>query len=356
MGWMTLDLDGTIWDAATGLAAVAEIHTAIKERAAATAHPIQIAFAADFSGDVWLNDTPSAPGGRKYLRAVLEGFYQGIVSLVENPPLIFTTSSAGDTLWTMETLIADVDMGEFAATLRGPQYYSAFLWLREALDRLIYSRHFLTGTVTETSPTHSYLSPHAADEFGFENYYYTPPFVDEREDSWDARTEELGGSGVYFGFSAVGWQERGLKWKNLNIVNPPDGSFDSWWFWHNENLSMAYSFPTAEFSGEIVRSEVQYTTVWTDSVTLGSMTVSINDAEVEFSSALTNARVAISTATIDAETLVDTDVTTTPPSERPFGTYFLGLTPLKSAALGVTGLWLYLDISGELADQAAEEE
>lgn len=119
MAWATLDWDGDIWDEATGLAAIAEIHTAIKQRAEATVHAIRLTdFADDFSGDVWLCEPPTNLLGRQYLKTILEGFYTGIEDLLDGDSSVeFTTTSGGDTIWTIEDLVTDVDMGDFADLL-----------------------------------------------------------------------------------------------------------------------------------------------------------------------------------------------------------------------------------------------
>lgn len=159
MAWSDIDWDGDMMDAATGLAAIAEIHTAIKERAEVTVHAIRLTdYADDFSGDVWLCEPPTTPGSRQFLKTILEDFYSSVESLIDGDDTVrFTTTSGGDTLWTIEDMVTDIAMGEFADLLTGPHDYRPFLWLREALDRLIYVRK-MRGRIRWNLDAETYVS------------------------------------------------------------------------------------------------------------------------------------------------------------------------------------------------------
>ena len=114
--------------------------TAIKAARRATVHAIRLTdFADDFSGmsgyaslqrTCWGGSTEDDP--RRLLHRREDCRWRQRVE--------FTTTSGGDTIWTIEDLVTDVDMGDFADLLTSPQDYRPFLWLREALDRVDYVR------------------------------------------------------------------------------------------------------------------------------------------------------------------------------------------------------------------------
>lgn len=338
MAWATLDLDGVIWDAATGLAAVAEIHTAIKERAVATSHPIRLTtFADDFEGDVWLSEPVDGFTGRQFLKTLLEGFYEGIVDLVEGDENVgFTTASAGDTLWTMETLIADMALGEFADTLLGPQYYHAFLWLREALDRLIYARR-MRGVVQHvaTGGTPTLRSVKSADVFT------------DADDAWAAMLSDSPTTSTADGAYVLGevfWFFLGspqFRGRSQYLI---------------ERARLRKSALDIDLSGTWTRAEWQVSPTGGEpnDVTISTVDISIDGED------------AVSCA-IDDDTFIDASSTAIPltgdredvsfeidpiPASLPFdGTDGLR-TGLGSFGFNIPKTWVWFDISGELADQA----
>lgn len=143
MPWPITDFDGVTFNDGRGWQEIQAIHLAIKERADLTGHTLG---SGDYS-DPWDTDTPvflSGPGnsdGRIYLRDQLETFYDDVADLVEGDPKIRWTKTSGRSdEWTTASLVTDIGLGDFADLLTKPQNHLPFLWLHEALDRLIYTK------------------------------------------------------------------------------------------------------------------------------------------------------------------------------------------------------------------------
>lgn len=144
MAWPVTDFDGVQFNDGSGYAEVVAIHLAIKERAEAVGHSLASGDYADewdTSLVVWHDD--NAPDdGRLYLVDVLQKFYNDIVSLltIGTGKAWVQSPEIGASTWGITNLKADIGLGDFADLLTGTTNYEAFLWLHEALDRLVYVR------------------------------------------------------------------------------------------------------------------------------------------------------------------------------------------------------------------------
>jgi hypothetical protein len=254
---------------------------------------------------------------------------------------IFLETSGG-TPWTKANLETAIGTDLDADPIR-PQEARYWQAMQDALDLLIYTKHFVEVDSSSGSPTHSFSDTPVS----FDNYVYTPGVLDEREDSWDARTEESGTVPGGMSANTVGWSESAIQWQFATGI-PGDFTVDSWYYWHGENLDSSYVFDTSIFDGALVAAEAEYSTIWGPGVTLSEIEVEIDGESVTFSSVLTAQSVAISGATIESDTEIDIVMVTTAPSTRPFSNTISG----KRAGIQLVGLWLYLDLSSILTDQA----
>jgi hypothetical protein len=146
MAWPVTDFDGVQFNDGTGYAEVVAIHKAIKQRAEAIGHSLASGAYADpwTATPIWLAD-PSRQGvgdTRVYLRDVLQGFYDDIIDMLDSDTDIRFVESvtANATEWTEASLVTAIGMGDFVYLLTKPANHEPFLWLHEALDRLIYPR------------------------------------------------------------------------------------------------------------------------------------------------------------------------------------------------------------------------
>lgn len=133
------DFDGTFFDDGAGWRIVFQIHMAISLRAKFTQHPIRIGnFAKQVSGIVWLQNIDSTE--IQDLPTRLRSYYSAIEDLLSsNENIRWTEASGRSPEWTIESLIADIGMGEFEPLLR-PQDPRPFVWLIAALNRLTHPK------------------------------------------------------------------------------------------------------------------------------------------------------------------------------------------------------------------------
>ena len=153
------DFNGILFNDGSGYDLVKAIHLGIKERAEAIGNT---ALTGGKYADEWdtttkiytsdpLGESDEEDDGRTYLKDVLQGFYDDIVALTTylfQAPKAFVNNlyptDGGDLsdvlLWSESRLVTDIGMGAFADLLTGPSNYEPFLWLHEALNRLVWVR------------------------------------------------------------------------------------------------------------------------------------------------------------------------------------------------------------------------
>lgn len=190
MAFPVTDFDNVTFNDGSGWAEVVAIHLAIKERADAVAHSLadgRYAVPWDTETPVFLGDPEDAsPGdGRTYLRDVLKRFYDDIVLLLIYDADIRWVKTAGVEAeeWTEAEMVTDIGLGAFVDLLTKPANHLPFLWLHEALDRLIYAR--VTVPVTQTGTRTYKKLPPPDDAFGMAPDSY-PGGLFEFENIWDA--------------------------------------------------------------------------------------------------------------------------------------------------------------------------
>jgi hypothetical protein len=169
----------------------------------------------------------------------------------------------------------------------------------------------------------------------------------DKETAWDNRAENSGYIFPYLSAdsAAVGWQ----NWLRPENSGPPlfidfnqgDASVRS--------LCSGIVFPMADITGTIVSAEYGFTTQWDNSPAITDMTVLVGATSVVFSSAGSGTEVTTD-PTIGSDLEIDLSIDTAEPSTHPFGAVYTDF--LESIALSLDYLYLYLDIAGELTDQA----
>lgn len=132
------DFEGVFFDAGMGWRVLFEIHLAISLRnryvgGASTNFNTQI------SGIVWTDDD-SADDNRD-LKTELRHCYNAIVGMMSGPQTEFgghhwTHTSGRSEVWTLESMTADIGMGEFEDLLVRTQSPEPLVWLIAALNRM----------------------------------------------------------------------------------------------------------------------------------------------------------------------------------------------------------------------------
>ena len=196
------DFDGTLFDDGTGWKIVFQIHMGISVRAKITQHPIRIGnFATQVSGLVWTADYEIF--GFKDLPTRLREYYAAIESLLSsNENIRWTETSGRSPEWTIESLIADIGMGEFEPLIK-PQAPEPFVWLIAALNRLTHPKLkrplALQGIEIIDG---SYLRVLGPDEIVDEE----DSTATDDDDMWNAMSYGGGGSDRFAGLgSALRW-------------------------------------------------------------------------------------------------------------------------------------------------------
>jgi hypothetical protein len=181
MAWPVTNFHRVQFNDGSGYSELVAIHLAIKQRADASGHSLasgDYASAWDTTRKIWLGDptTKSGGDGRTYLKDVLQKFYNDIASLVAGSADTswLIDPDVDDELWTFSDLVDDVDMGPFADLLTKPANHLPFLWLHEALDRLIYIRWRRNIVTIPGDNDHHYSS-------------LSPAVGVSLQDSWDNR-------------------------------------------------------------------------------------------------------------------------------------------------------------------------
>lgn len=132
------DFEGVFFDAGMGWKVLFEIHLAISVRAryvggAGTNFNTQI------SGIVWLDD--DGADDNRDLRTELQYCYNAIGGMMSSAQTDtgghhWTRESGRSEVWTLESMTADIGMGEFADLLIRPQSPEPLVWLIAALNRM----------------------------------------------------------------------------------------------------------------------------------------------------------------------------------------------------------------------------
>jgi len=158
MAWPVTTFEDVDFMDGSGYATVAAIHLAIKERAECSLHTVLTGgdYGDVFDGVIWTWEPFG--DGRLYLKDLLGTLYTDLTTLVEgNGGVKWTTTSNGDTLWTMASLETDIAMGPYLDLITDATDPRPFIWLQAALDRLIYLRR---------------LKANVGDVSGSVDYYY----------------------------------------------------------------------------------------------------------------------------------------------------------------------------------------
>lgn len=148
------DFDGVFFDAGMGWKVLFEIHLAISLRnryvgGASTNFNTQI------SGIVWTDDD-SADDNRD-LKTELQHCYNAIAGIMSSPQTEFgghhwTHTSGRSEVWTIESMTADIGMGEFEDLLVRTQSPEPLVWLIAALNRMQHLKLWKTLTFNDLFP------------------------------------------------------------------------------------------------------------------------------------------------------------------------------------------------------------
>lgn len=320
--WPVPDFDGRLFNdnASTGGSGielggreVIAIHLAIKQRADAVNHTITSGdFSAVWDGSrVWLSD-PVEGDGRLYLRDVLQGFYDGVVDLVESG--LFYEESGGDTAWSVANLVTDIGLGDWADLLTRPADPRPFQWLHAALDRLIYARVDFGAPVASQRVTESSLVYYATLQGAWDALLALAPHG-YGAGSFIAQLAWLVDAIAGPNYAANGYT--GIKFPVNLSAYAGDSVGESYQVarLNESGLDVDYSFGSAADTVASGTSD----TVWLDSSTPDTVPGSSTLVEAVFSTAL--------------------------PATVPFA------AAPKSVTLQITGLRVYLDLSSALGDQ-----
>lgn len=336
MAWPVTDFNGVQFNDGTGYAEVVAIHLAIKERADAVGHSLA---SGDYSDEwdtaqvIW-HDDDYPVDGRLYLKAVLTGFYSAIGSLISGDSGIRWTETGNNNAvaWTLSSLVADIGMGAFADMLTATTNYDPFLWLHEALDRLVYRRVLLTidssGTITETY--NGYRSGESASGVGVDAL---------QENSWDEAT----GDSDHSSTTGIG---ASLRWQISTISSPP-------FYTQITKAASGRSVTNTITTGSL--SAVDYSIQLTLTKFTGStFEIAFNGNTPINIVPYGNTSFLIPGSTSDfalnSTDAVQWAVTTTPPATNPFST--VGTADFAMIRAISVLMYFYVDISGILADQA----
>lgn len=137
------DFDGVRFDDGTGWKVLFEIHLALSLRIQMVSSAYGSPFATQISGLMWTQDGPGGSAGE--LSMELTACYNAIVSLLGGPVtelggLRWTEASGRSPEWTIESLTADIGMGEFADLIVRSQRPEPLVWLIAAISRLQYPK------------------------------------------------------------------------------------------------------------------------------------------------------------------------------------------------------------------------
>lgn len=318
MAWPNHDLDGVRFNQDyAGWNEIESIFIAIKERAVATGHSLS---SGDYSGafalELWHAD-PDGDTDRDYLKDLYEQFYTDLGSLVSGDSNIRWTETSGDTTeYTMTSLITAVALGDFADTLTRAANPEPLLWLRAALELLLYPKIDMdpmvgVGSYTRTESATSYTVG---------------------QDAWDHRADTTS--------TVSNPAIPGLKWNvtrtgfNYNAI-----IFDE---------SRDVTFNTSILEGVLVTAFYEYSGLWDDVAPATSIDFQVGTET--FTQTATHAAAYRETTdvVIGVDTEIDMDFVTAQPATIPF-TLATGGAFLEFLLLSIR---VHTDLSTILTDQA----
>lgn len=319
MAWPNPDLDGVRFNQHdAGWNEIESIFTAIKERAVATGHSLA---SGDYSGafalELWHAD-PDGDTDRDYLKDLYEQFHTDLDALIDGDADIRWTEASGDTTeWTLASLTTDIAMGDFADLLTRAANPDPLLWLRAALERLIYAKVTVEGTVSSGTMDYTY---------GLDS---------TRQLAWDDRLNNAATDTFPNNLLQLWWEGR-------SSISPSGEIAEV-----RRNIE-AREYLTAHLDGVLSEAYYEYVVIWGANFTPGTMDFFIG-TETFTETASTSGKRATTDPTISADTYIDADITTTEPGTVPFSS-----TTGTGAGFRVnmTGIILHIDLASVLADQA----
>jgi hypothetical protein len=311
------DFDNVRFNQGDGWDEVVAIHLAIKERADATQHTLKDGAYADpwTTTPIWLGD-PDGDPSRAYLNEILQQFYDDILLLIDGDAEIRWNEASGDTPeWTLASLVTDIDMGDWLDLLTNPANHEPFLWLHEALDRLIHWSMNLEPTD------------------GGRTRKWSTSLQVTIQGAWDNRGEAT--------YTPTSLPLR-VVW---NISDP---------FGLNNYTAIVFDdqqlvFATADFDGVVSEATYIYNTVWTNAL-LSDVDVAIGSQTINFSSAQTAQERTNTDFALGSDTTILLAFSTSEPATAPVSVP-TGLS--GTIELLVTSADLYIDLATILTDQAA---
>jgi len=320
MAWPNPDLDGVRFNQDdAGWTEMESIFTAIKERAVATGHSLATGdYSGTFAMELWHAD-PDGDTDRDYLKDLYEQFYDDLELLVAGDVDIRWTEASGDTTeYTMASLVTATALGDFVDTLTRAANPEPILWLRAALELLIYAKVTVEGTVSSGTKVHTYGTGAT------------------RQDAWDDRASNSA-SDVFPNNLLQMW------WEAASSGFP---SFTESAYIRKDIQSREYL--TAHLDGVLSEAYYEYVVIWGANFTPTTMDFFIGTESFTVTGS-TSGKQATTDPTISADTYIDADITTTEPGTVPFSSSTGSSAGFR---VNMTGIILHIDLATILADQA----
>lgn len=319
MAWPNPDLDGVRFNQDdAGWLEMESIFTAIKERAVATGHSLA---SGDYSGafaiELWHAD-PDGDTDRDYLKDLYEQFHTDLDSLIDGDADIRWTEASGDTTeWTLTSLTTDIGMGDFADLLTRAANPEPLLWLRAALERLIYAKVTVEGTVSSGTMDYTY---------GLDS---------TRQLAWDDRLNNAASDTFPNNLLQLWWTIR-------SSISPSGEVAEV-----RRNIQ-GREYLTAHLDGVLVEAYYDYVVFFDSNFTPSTMDFFIG-TETFTETASTSGKRATTDPSIDTDTYIDADITTTEPVTVPFSSS-TGVG--RGFRVNINGIILHIDLATILTDQA----
>lgn len=189
------DFDQQFFNKGAGWAILYEIWMGISMRAKITSSSVQSgAFARQLSGPVWLQKQAWAtPKNRNDYPSMLNQMYVAIETLLSSPITTFggirwTESSGRSTEWTIESLTADIGLGDFRDLITRPQNPAPLVWLVQALNRLRYPKIYRTlyfNDLVGSTFSYHHTIPSTDLDYGFESLPHSGTNTARMQEAWD---------------------------------------------------------------------------------------------------------------------------------------------------------------------------
>lgn len=320
MGWPNPSLDGVRFNQSdAGWNEMASIFLAIQERAQATGHSLASgSYSGSFALNLWLSDDDGDPD-RDYLRALYGQFYDDLELLVEGDADIRWTEATGDTdEYTMASLVTAVGMGAFADTLTRAANPEPLLWLRAALELLLYAKVNVRATVS--SGTMDYTRGTGAT----------------LQDAWDDRAGTPASDSFPNNLTQLWWEVRNTGFPLFNEVAEVRRNIQS------------REYLTAYLDGVLSEAYYDYNVIFGANFTPGTMDFTLGTESFTVTGTTSGKR-STTDPTIAADTYIDADITTSEPSTVPFSS---SSGTSAGFRVNLNKIILHIDLASILTDQA----